>query len=203
MRWDNLFDDLESQLDAEQGAAQRDRERARERQRVFALSRDERIRTLLQSIDEVSCVIDGADCVLVVESYGKDWFAAEFKQPMIHRGLAVIPFAAVDSVSMSPNQARDTVMSAGESTPDEPSATLSLVSRVTYRIVLRDISRRRKLVRIYTRQGNLYGTIDRVGNDFLDLAHHDERTVRWANADSSIEMIGLESILFVLIDSAR
>lgn len=202
MRWDNLFHDLETQLDAEKQAADRDRDRDRQRQRFASMTLAERMVQLCRQSEAFVCHVRGHELELQVENHGKDWFAAEIVWPLARQGFAIIPFGAVDRVVIKPGFEID----CGEDEipardADDRPQRLSLIDRISFRIVLRDLARRRRPVRIVTGDGELAGTIDRVGQDFVDLARHSELTSRRGSTLTSVDAISLGCVSFVLVDA--
>ncbi|GAA2040503.1 hypothetical protein GCM10009819_27540 [Agromyces tropicus] len=178
MRWDRLFDDLESQLDRDR----RDEERAlaleSERLRVGRLGLRERIAAM--GGPESGAVrlelVDDTSLQLRPTAFGRDWIGG------VPTGGApgaqcVVPVPAIAGVVAGRRQ-----VEASLAPPPTPPA--ALVERIGMAFALRDLGRRRAVVEVRTLSGRLHGTIDRVAADHLDLALHEpgvprrEREVR-------------------------
>jgi hypothetical protein len=157
VRWERLFDDLESQVDAaaseEFGAEVSDRTR--------------REGALLRLADRLACTegcaielsVAGAGKLTgVVRRAGPDWALLD---PAVGSEI-LIATAAVLAVRGLAGAATPAAVAAGE-----------VESRLDLGYALRGIARDRSPVSVVLRDGScLQGTIDRVGADFLDLAEH-------------------------------
>jgi hypothetical protein len=199
MRWDNLFDDLESQLeqelDAEEGDLLAEEERLRlgrltARDRVVAMTRPgegapEQLKLELRDGTVVTVSVGS------IGSIGRDWIAGELVGA--RRGSCVVPFTAVVGVLPTPEQLARSV--AAEPVV-EPAVSLS--ARLGLAFVLRDLCRRRAAVELSTgSESRLHGTIDRVGRDHLDLAEHEAGVPRRAVAVDRIRILPFDALLFV------
>jgi hypothetical protein len=152
LRWDELFGDLERQWEAEQrrelDAEVADRTR-RERATVTLRDRLAASGARVLALDLVHGSVIG-----VVADVGDGWVLVRERL----RGTAVLPFAAVVSVTGLP--ARAVV---GE----------SLARSFGFGYVLRGLSRDRAVVALTDVSGRvLTGTVDAVGADVLELAEH-------------------------------
>ena len=210
MRWNQLFEDLESQLAHELNGEELDLEAEEERHRLGQLSVRDRLVALHESQDNIEHRIalvltdagqfTGANRLRVRPiSFGRDWFSAELLA--IQSGPAstvpaqfIIPFHAVAGVSLTREQVRATLTARDPFRhADELAGSLPL------QVVLRDLCRRRLEVGVLQGYGELQGTIDRVGRDHLDLAIHDRGSARRESAVREIRMIALDSLLLVKI----
>ena len=188
MRWDDLFDDLESQLEQELGAEKADLGAEEERLRLGRLTLRDRLLAMTRASDGVPdqlklAMRDGSVVTVAVGSIGRDWLAGELVGA--RRGSCVVPLAAVAALLPSSEQlARSmTVEPAGES-------PVSLSARLGLAFVLRDLCRRRAAVDLSTASGErLHGTIDRVGRDHLDLAEHQPGVPRRAASVGGIRIL--------------
>ena len=188
MRWDNLFDDLESQLEQELGAEEGDLLAEEERLRLGRLTLRDRLIAMSRAGDGMPdqlklAMRDGSVVTVAVGSIGRDWLVGEMVGA--RRGSCVVPLAAVAALLPSPEQlARSmTVEPAGES-------PVSLSARLGLAFVLRDLCRRRAAVDLRTASGErLHGTIDRVGRDHLDLAEHEPGVPRRAASVGRIRIL--------------
>ena len=188
MRWDDLFDDLESQLEQELGAEKADLGAEEERLRLGRLTLRDRLLTMTRASDGVPdqlklAMRDGSVVTVAVGSIGRDWLVGELVGA--RRGSCVVPLAAVAALLPSSEQlARSTTAEpAGES-------PVSLSARLGLAFVLRDLCRRRAAVDLSTASGErLHGTIDRVGRDHLDLAEHQPGVPRRAASVGGIRIL--------------
>ncbi len=199
MRWDDLFDDLESQLEQELGADDVDLLAEEERLRLGRLTLRDRLLAMTASgevaagpPDELRLVLrDGQLLSVSLGSIGRDWLLGELHGP--RRGSCLVPLDAVASVLPTSEQlARSLEASAASEAPVAISARLGLS------FVLRDLCRRRAAVELVTvSDGRLHGTIDRVGRDHLDLAEHEVGAPRRAASVTRIRMLPLEQLVLV------
>ena len=74
-----------------------------------------------------------------------------------------------------------------------------LSARLTLSFVLRDLCRRRKFVEIRLLDSTVFGTIDRVGRDHVDLAVHEVGSARRQSAVSQYRVIPFGQLLFVRV----
>ncbi len=195
MRWQNLFDDLESQLESELGADEVDLIAEEERLRLGRLSLRDRIRALHEATpaSPLGVTLRGGDRVAVaVAAVGRDWLAGELDVGILRS--AIVPFAAV--VTLDPVGAQLAASLRAEVAPEPPTA---LSARLGLAFVLRDLCRRRAPVDVHMGAERLHGTIDRVGRDHLDLAEHAPGEPRRTAAVARIRIVafaGLDLVRF-------
>ncbi|HEY4224858.1 MAG TPA: hypothetical protein VGM70_03505 [Pseudolysinimonas sp.] len=194
MRWDNLFDDLESQLEQELGAEEVDLLAEEERLRLGRLTVRDRVTAMTSpgegAVEQLRFALRGGELLTVaVGSVGRDWLAGELVGT--RRGSCVLPLAAIASLLPTAEQlARSMTVDAAAEVP------VSLSARLGLTFVLRDLCRRRAAVELSTAsEGVLHGTIDRVGRDHLDLAEHAPGEARRAAAVSRIRILPLSELL--------
>ncbi|TPW73592.1 hypothetical protein [Schumannella sp. 10F1B-5-1] len=171
MRWDRLFDDLESQLEQELDAERSDLIAEEERLRLGRLALRDRLTEMVRADAgaELDLLLrDGTRVVLAVGSTGRDWIAGELRDDTRVRASCILPLAAVGAVVPRGDQL---AVSLGAPPLGDPQPSLS--ARLGLGYVLRELSRRRSPVDLVTGWGRMHGTIDRVGRDHLDLAEHD------------------------------
>jgi hypothetical protein len=196
MRWDNLFDDLESQLEQELGAEEGDLLAEEERLRLGRLTLRDRVIAMTRPGDGAGgplkvALCDGSVATVAVGSVGRDWIVGELVGA--RRGSCVIPMAAVAALLPTPEQQARSV---GVEPAAEPTASLS--ARLGLAFVLRDLCRRRAAVELSTASADrLHGTIDRVGRDHLDLAEHEAGVPRRAAAVDRIRILPFAELLLV------
>lgn len=199
MRWDELFDDLESQLEQELGADDVDLLAEEERLRLGRLTLRDRLLAMtrpgdgvLAGPDELRLALrDGQLVSVLVGSIGRDWLVGELRGP--RRGSCVLPLDAVASVLPTPEQL---ARSLDASTASE--APVAISARLGLSFVLRDLCRRRAALELCTVSlERLHGTIDRVGRDHIDVAEHEVGVPRRAAAVTRIRMLPLEQLVLV------
>lgn len=195
MRWDNLFDDLESQLEQELDAEDIDLRAEEERLRLGRLAMRDRLRALMSSAttpDPVRLVLaDGTRATLALGAVGRDWIAGELRGDRQNGGSCIIPIAAISSCLPTPEQTFAS-MEVGA----DPGAG-ALAGRLGLPFVLRDLCRRRASVHVRTKRELVHGTIDRVGRDHIDLAEHDAGVARRAPAVRAIRMLPFTELVVV------
>jgi hypothetical protein len=182
VRWDELFRDLEGQLEAA-GSAELAAEVAdRSRREVAALRLLDRLRPAVghpvrlhvQGAGQVTGTLQevGAQWLLVVEPGGRQ---------------ALVPFAAL--LGVAGIGARSTAPGQG----GEVFARLGLAH------ALRGIARDRAPVTVWLSDGTaLPGTVDRVGEDFVELAEHAPGEPR-----RRAEVSGVRAVPFAAIAAVR
>ena len=174
MRWDNLFDDLESQLEQELTAEEIDLQAEEERLRLARLGIRDRLYALHRAAaggtTRMLCLVlrDGTRITVTSSSFGRDWFAGELIDESGRRPACIIPIEAISGMILTREQVRLSFDAAGA---QEPVGALS--ARLGLPFVLRDLCRRRAPVELHLADSRLHGTIDRVGRDHLDLAMHE------------------------------
>lgn len=197
MRWEHLFDDLESQLEQELGAEEVDLLAEEERLRLGRLALRDRLRAMMPRTTASAPLrlqlVDGGRVTLTIGAVGRDWLAGELVTPTRRAPSCVIPIAAVAACFPDAAQARASTDSAAGPGP----GVGSLATRLGLPFVLRDLCRRRAALDIRTSQEQLHGTIDRVARDHVDLAEHDAGTPRRESAVRSLRMLPLEQLVLV------
>ena len=198
MRWDLLFDDLESQLDREQ----------RDEERALAIE-DERLRlgrlTLRDRLTAVSRATDDGDAIVRVElhggvvmglrplAFGRDWMSAESRAADRRSRQCVVPLAAIAAVLPSRSQL-------DPSLEPVPESSARLAERIGLSFVLRDLCRRRAPVRLTTVDGMVHGTLDRVARDHVDLALHEPGSPRREREIQGYRIVPLARVLLIEFD---
>lgn len=170
MRWDDLFDDLESQLAHERDAEERDERADEERLRVGRLTLRERIEAFAYGSRGgalLTLELGAERLVMRPTTIGRDWVSGETAVAGSRARACIIPVAAITGVVLAPSDV-------ARSLTPLPSAGAPRVSdRIGLAFVLRDLCRRRVTTELHTSAGVRTGTIDRVGRDHLDLAVHE------------------------------
>lgn len=193
MRWDNLFDDLEGQLEYERDAEESNLRAEEERMRLGRLALRGRLVSIVAG-DVAGVVrlvlVSGDRLTLRPTAFGRDWLAADLLADGPPGGQCVVPLGAIAGVMLQPSQVEGSLAVEAES-----SARLS--DRIGLPFVLRDLCRRRMSVEVQTTNERLFGTIDRVGRDHLDVAVHDAGTVRRAAAVHEVRIVPMVHIILV------
>ncbi|MDP9026180.1 MAG: hypothetical protein M3N46_01315, partial [Actinomycetota bacterium] len=197
MRWDDLFDDLESQLEQELGAEDVDLLAEEERLRLGRLTLRDRLLAMTRlgagaggPGEELRLDLrDGQLLSVAVGSIGRDWLVGDLRGP--RRGSCLVPLGGIASVLPTLGQLGRSVD--GE---DASEAPVHLSARLGLSFVLRDLCRRRAALELSTASGErMHGTIDRVGRDHLDLAEHEVGVPRRAALVTRIRMLPLEQLV--------
>ncbi|HWH25760.1 MAG TPA: hypothetical protein VNT53_03860 [Pseudolysinimonas sp.] len=192
MRWENLFDDLESQLAQELGADEVEILAEEERLRVGRLALRDRIRSMMQCDDTLMLdLIDGQRIPLHVRTVARDWIAGEISPAGSRRGSCVVPIASIAAVTPGSEQ----LMMGLAAPPTGEPTDLSL--RLGLSFVLRDLCRRRATIEVRTRSGHFFGTIDRVGRDHFDLAEHDPASPRHNREVTAIRILSTSELALI------
>ncbi|MEP6842657.1 MAG: hypothetical protein ABJA11_03990 [Pseudolysinimonas sp.] len=200
MRWDNLFDDLESQLEQELGAEEGDLLAEEERLRLGRLSVRDRVVAMTRPGEGAPerlrlALRDGTLVTVSVDSVGRDWIAGELIGA--RRGSCVVPLSAVAGVLPTPEQLARSVVAEAAAGP-----AVLLSARLGIAFVLRDLCRRRAAIEVSTASGQtLHGTIDRVGRDHLDLAEHEVGVPRRAAAVGRIRILPFDELVLVRLEA--
>ncbi|WP_165067420.1 hypothetical protein [Marisediminicola senii] len=199
MRWDNLFDDLEGQLDQELGAEEIDLRAEEERLRLGRLGLRDRIRGIQEAAGKHSPtslavqLTDGSRIAVRPTTIGRDWFSATVVAESRHPSRCVIPIAAVSSLHLT----REQVLPSLSVTAGAPDAEPTLSERLTLSFVLRDLCRRRRSLEFHLLDGTVFGTVDRVGRDHLDVAVHEVGSARRESAVSGYRVVPMAQLLVV------
>jgi hypothetical protein len=197
MRWDHLFDDLESQLEHELGAEEVDLFAEEERLRLGRLGLKDRLRGVMLSSKRVSplriVLVDGTRISITLGAVGRDWIAGEVAAGGYGPASCVIPVDAISACFPETEQ----VIASTDTSDDSSPATGSLASRLGLAFVLRDLCRRRTALSITTRREQLHGTLDRVARDHVDLAEHDAGVPRRDRAVRGIRLLPMSEIVVI------
>lgn len=191
MRFDLLFDDLESQLESELAAEGVQRRSEEERLRAARTGLRERLAALLGRPDSGIRLrlIDGSAVELAPATLGRDWLAADLPGG----GQCIVPFSAVAALSLTAAQARASRERMPQAQPPERS---EFSAKIGVGVVLRDLARRRVPLDVLTRAepAPVHGTIDRVGADHFDLAVHERDVPRRESAVLETRIVSLGAL---------
>lgn len=197
MRWDNLFDDLESQLEQELTAEEVDLQAEEERLRLARLGIRDRLRSLATGAETEDRLLTlvlagGARVTIAPATFGRDWVAGELREESGRHLQCVVPLDSVAAVILPQRQV---IQSLDGRRSAESTGALS--ARLGLPFVLRDLCRRRQAVDVWLVDGRLHGTIDRVGRDHLDLAIHEVGHPRRESAVTGYRIVRLGQIVLV------
>ncbi|WP_353815417.1 hypothetical protein [Agromyces sp. SYSU T00266] len=193
MRWDRLFDDLESQLDHDRLEEARSLAIESERVRIGRLGLRDRI-AAMSAADGGAVRIELVDATAVQlrpTTFGRDWLGGI---PVGPGSQCVVPIAAIAAVTASRRQV-------GESLAAQPRSA-GIVERIGLALALRDLGRRRAAVELRTLDGRVHGTIDRVAADHLDLAVHEPGAPRRERDVRGYRLVPLDRITVVVATAA-
>lgn len=197
MRWDNLFDDLESQLEQELTAEEVDLRAEEERLRLARLGIRDRLRSLHSHDGDPGTrplrllLSDGSRVAIHPATFGRDWLAGELVEESGRRPQCILPLDAIDGVILD----RPQVSISLEPLAEESSGALS--ARLGLTFVLRDLCRRRAAVSVRLRGQRLHGTIDRVGRDHFDLAEHEPNQPRRDSLVNEYRIVRLTDLVLL------
>ncbi|SEC02245.1 hypothetical protein SAMN04489806_2391 [Paramicrobacterium humi] len=200
MRWDSLFDDLESQLEWERSAEDLELRAEEERLRLGRLSLRDRLIGI--GPDESSGRPAGTAVRLILRSgrtvsvlpttFGRDWIAADLVRAHGVPGGCIIPLSGIASVLLAADDVERS-LSVREPVQRGPRIT----DRIGLPFVLRDLCRRRSYVTVCDSTGHVGGTLDRVARDHVDVAVHPRGTPRRASEVTQIRIVALAGIELV------
>ncbi|WP_298037773.1 hypothetical protein [uncultured Microbacterium sp.] len=193
MHWDRMFEDLEGQLAAEWEAERAVLDAESERLRISKLSLRARLRALAQAEASVGIRLRGGLRRTVrITMMGADWFAV---RETTDRQVMIVPLSALTTV------ATDHGALLGSLAEDTASVE-DVRGRMSFGFLLRDLARRRVPVHLTLIDGDLvHGTIDRAGEDHLDIAVHDAGQARRASAVSAFHMVPFEAVVLLRADA--
>ncbi|WP_166879060.1 hypothetical protein [Salinibacterium sp. ZJ450] len=194
MRWENLFDDLESQLEQGLSAEEVDLRAEEERLRLGRLVLRDRLIALHAVGSDIQLVLAN-DRHLVIRpiAFGRDWMSGTLVEQTRRHPQCILPIAAIAALILP----RDLVAASIEMTGSADDRTPKLSERLGLPFVLRDLCRRRSSVQITTRLAAHHGTIDRVGRDHLDLAVHATNDARRESAVTQYRVVPFDQVLLL------
>lgn len=194
VRWEALFDDLEAQLDAEWAAERRRDAEEDERLRVARLTVRDRLAALCADAAEVTVHTLAGPRTGTVTLVAGDAVVITGANDEV---TSVIPLAAVAAVTLpaGPAAVRRSLLAV----PDD-----TLTARIGFGYLMRQVARRRAVVRVHTLGGGLItGTIDRAGADHLDIADHDPDDARRDENVRAVRLVPLGHVVSVDVASVE
>jgi hypothetical protein len=202
MRWENLFDDLEDQLTTERALADRDAFRDHLRQKnatrgLLTLFCEEQL--LVGNAVPIEVWMSGVSLWITVDNFGRDWIAGQISEPRALAGYAIVNAACVEQFVFPPQQ-KAAPRTPNETAARDSSARPKRLERITLRILLRDLSRRRKSGWASVGGRAIHGTIDQVGADFVELAIHQPGRARRTESLESRAFLPLGHLAMFTLD---
>jgi hypothetical protein len=198
MRWNNLFDDLESQLEHELSAEDIDLRAEEERLRLGRMSIRDRLAALhgaQTARGDYSIRLlfaDGTPIAVHPLALGKDWVSGDVLDESAVRRQCIIPLAAIGGIMLQPDQVAQSLIAAPAT-----GETGDLSARLGLAFVLRDLCRRRQALDLELNSGSVHGTIDRVGRDHLDIATHERGVPRRESEVRQHRIVPLAQLRYV------
>lgn len=199
MRWDNLFDDLEGQLEHELNSEEIDLQAEEERLRLGRMSLRDRLVSIHRAESRHSPysvrlqLTDGTFLDVRPTTIGRDWFSADLVDQRTRAAQCLVPFSAIAGIVLG---RRQVAQSLG---PAEGADDRGLSGRLTLSFVLRDLCRRRTSLELRLVGSTVFGTIDRVGRDHLDLAVHEVGSARRNSAVREYRVVPFGQLLSVRV----
>jgi len=203
MRWDDLFDDLESQLEHGLSAEEVDLQAEEERLRLGRLRLRDRLVSLHAAASAEAgytvrlALVSGELIVVRPAAFGRDWMSGELlgdpSGRVARHPQFILPLAEIGSLRLTREQVRMSL--ARRPVP----ATPSLAERLGLPFVLRDLCRRRTAVEVMLHSGRATGTIDRVGHDHFDLAEHEPGSPRRESLVTGMQVVPFSQLVMVRI----
>jgi len=181
MRWQQLFDDLQSQFEAEEAALERAESGSRARAEVGAVRLTERLAGALGC--PLRLGVRGAGQVAgVLVGIGPDWVLLEDG----HGREQLVALSAVRTVA---GLGRRTAV---------PEPAGGVRARLDMRRALRGLARERSGVQIVLDDGGtLTGTLDRVGADYVEVALHPADEPRRVEAVQGVRAVVIDVVAVV------
>ncbi|SNR74294.1 hypothetical protein [Blastococcus mobilis] len=181
MRWQQLFEDLQSQFEAEQAAGERAESASRTRTEMGAVHLGQRLGGALGF--SLTLGVRGAGPVAgVLVDQGPDWLLLEDGQGREQ----LVALAAVGTVA---GLGRRTTV---------PEPVDGVRARLDLRRALRGLARDRRVVQVVLDDGGtLTGTLDRVGADFVELAVHPADEFRRNEAVQGVQAVVIRAVAVV------
>jgi hypothetical protein len=198
MRWNNLFDDLESRLDSELTTEQLELDAEKERLRLARLTIRGRIAALGNRGGPDSplkmTLVTGRSLVVRPTLLGRDWLVGDILDESAGSVRCVVPLRGIIALTLDRGEVIDSVRPLEDADSDE-----RFSGRLGIGFVLRDLCRRRLAVDISLASGRFHGTIDRVGSDHLDLAEHDVDSPRREALVNNYRIVPLDQLVLVTV----
>jgi hypothetical protein len=197
MRWDNLFDDLESQLEQELNAEEIDVRAEEERLRLGRMTLRDRLVALRETGAPAGrgvrvLLTDGTAITVQPVTFGRDWISGDLVDESPRRSQCIVPIASISALLLDRLQVAGSIEDG-----EQADEGRGLSRRLGLGFVLRDLCRRRAAVGLQLADGLVHGTIDRVGRDHLDLAAHEPGSQRRESEVTHYRVVPFAQLLVV------
>jgi hypothetical protein len=181
MRWQQLFADLQAQFEEEEASAERAESASRIRAEIGAVALAQRLRGAEGGALFLRCGAAG-QVRGVLREVGPDWLLLEDEQGRSN----LVATSVVQAV-------------AGLGRRTAAAEELGVVrGRLDLRRALRGLARDRSAVQVVLHDGTvLFGTVDRVGADYVELAEHPLDVPRRAEAVQAVSAVVIAAIAVV------
>ena len=181
MRWQQLFDDLQSQFEAAESAQESAESASRARAEMGAVRLVDRLAGALGS--PLSLDVRGAGRVAgVLADRGPDWILLE-DGPGRDQLVALLAVRSVGGLGRRTG-------------PPEPPGRVHV--QLDLRRALRGLARDRSTVQVVLDDGGtLTGTLDRVGADHVELAEHPADAPRRGEAVQGVRAVVIDAVAVV------
>jgi hypothetical protein len=201
MRWDSLFDDLESQLEHELHAEELDRRAEDERLRLGRLTLRDRLQTFSATGGSRSEVllelVTGSTIIVLPQTFGRDWMSGDLISRDGASSACVVPLDAITGMLLPKRS-----LARSLAVPDRDERAPRLSDRIGLSFVLRDLCRRRVYVTVHEARdaGPAHGgTLDRVAGDHVDLAVHEQGAPRRERNVSHLRVVPVRAIGLIVL----
>ncbi|WP_411722114.1 hypothetical protein [Mycetocola sp.] len=201
MRWDSLFDDIESQIEHELHAEELDRRAEDQRLRLGRLTLRDRLQTFSGrngSRGEVVLeLVTGATIIILPQAFGRDWLSGDLISRDGASDACVVPLGAITGMLL-PKES----LARSLAVPDRDEQAPRLSDRIGLSFVLRDLCRRRVYLRLHEGRNAAAvhgGTLDRVAGDHVDLAVHEPDSPRRERNVSHLRVVPLTAIGLIVL----
>lgn len=203
MRWDSLFDDLESQLEHELHAEELDRRAEEHRLRLGRLTLRDRLQTFSAPGGRrgrvVLDLVTGSRVTVLPQAFGRDWMSGDLDPQDGASGACIVPLDAIAGVILPKDD-----LARSLDVPDRDEQAPRLTDRIGLGFVLRDLCRRRVWVQLHcgtTGETIHGGTLDRVAGDHVDLAVHEAGAPRRERNVSHVRLVPIRTISMIVLSS--
>lgn len=201
MRWDSLFDDLESQLEQELHAEELDRRAEEHRLKLGRLTVRDRLQTFSVPGGHRGRVdldlVTGLRITVLPQAFGRDWMSGDLLSPDGASGACIVPLGAIAGIVLPKAD-----LTRSLDVPDRDEQAPRLTDRIGLGFVLRDLCRRRVWVELHcgATGPRIYGgTLDRVAGDHVDLAVHEAGAPRRERNVCHVRLVPTSTISLIVL----
>jgi hypothetical protein len=201
MRWDSLFDDLESQLEHELHAEELDRRAEDQRLRLGRLTLRDRLEAFSGRdsfrAEVVLELVNGATIIVLPQAFGRNWMSGDVVSRDGASAACIVPLDAITGLIL-PKES----LARSLAVPDQNEREPRLSDRIGLNFVLRDLCRRRVYVQLHdgSSSGVVHGgTLDRVSGDHVDLAVHERSVPRRERNVGHLRVVPVRAIGLIVL----